>query len=67
MHLVGYVYEDYHNARSLEHKVLNIVFDSVQVPFVNSNCLVRALCFMQNSANSKFKMDCSSHLQMLCT
>jgi hypothetical protein len=22
MHLVGYLYEDYHDARSLEHKVL---------------------------------------------
>jgi hypothetical protein len=23
MHLVGYLYEDYHDARSLEHKVLH--------------------------------------------
>jgi ferredoxin-like protein FixX len=23
MHLVGYLYEDYHDARSLEHKVCN--------------------------------------------
>jgi hypothetical protein len=30
MHLVGYLYEDYHDARSLEHKVkeiLNIKFN----------------------------------------
>ena len=26
MHLVGYLYEDYHDARSLEHKVCYIVF-----------------------------------------
>jgi hypothetical protein len=25
MHLVGYLYEDYHDARSLEHKVLKNV------------------------------------------
>jgi len=47
--------------------LLNIVFDGVQVPFVNGNCSVRTLCFTQNSANSKFKTDCSSHLQMPCT
>jgi hypothetical protein len=27
MHLVGYIYEDYHDARSLEHKSL-ILYDS---------------------------------------
>ena len=26
MHLVGYLYEDYHDARSLEHKVYNTSF-----------------------------------------
>ena len=24
MHLVGYLYEDYHDARSLEHKVITV-------------------------------------------
>ena len=46
--------------------LLNIVLDIVQVPFVNDNCSVRALRFTQNSANSKFKVYFSSHLQMLC-
>lgn len=35
--------------------LLNIVFDGVQVSFVNCNCLVKALSFTHNSANSKFK------------
>jgi hypothetical protein len=26
MYLVGYLYEDYHDARSLEHKVLELEF-----------------------------------------
>jgi hypothetical protein len=26
MHLVGYLYEDYHDAQSLEHKVLQRLF-----------------------------------------
>jgi hypothetical protein len=49
--------------------LLNVVFDGVQVPYVNGNCSRTALHFTQNSANSKFKMDCSSQLQMqmLCT
>jgi hypothetical protein len=25
MHLVGYLYEDYHGARSLEHKVFHLL------------------------------------------
>jgi hypothetical protein len=29
MHLIGYLYEDYHDARSLEHKVLERCFVSV--------------------------------------
>jgi hypothetical protein len=29
--------------------LLNIVFDSVQVPFVNGNCSLKALHLMQNS------------------
>jgi hypothetical protein len=27
MHLVDYLYEDYHDARSLEHKVIHMVVD----------------------------------------
>jgi hypothetical protein len=27
MHLVGYLYEDYHDAQSLEHKKLNTCFN----------------------------------------
>jgi hypothetical protein len=32
MHLVGYLYEDYHDARSLEHKAENIL-KNTQIQF----------------------------------
>jgi hypothetical protein len=32
MHLVGYLYEDYHDARSLEHKVRTNLFLRFYVP-----------------------------------
>jgi hypothetical protein len=47
--------------------LIKVVFGSVQVPFVNDNCLVKALHVRQNTANSKFTMYCSLHLLMLCT
>jgi hypothetical protein len=31
MHLIGYLYEDYHDARSLEHKVLEKLIGYVYV------------------------------------
>jgi hypothetical protein len=34
MHLVGYLYEDYHDARSLEHKAHQFTF--VQVSYLVS-------------------------------
>jgi hypothetical protein len=38
MHLVGYLYEDYHDARSLEHKVQNVASSqTVIMPTYDSN------------------------------
>ena len=30
MHLVGYLYEDYHDARSLEHKIIKVIADILE-------------------------------------
>jgi hypothetical protein len=40
MHLVGYVYEDYHAARSLEHKVL---FEVQKFPTFQGNRYVKVV------------------------
>jgi hypothetical protein len=34
MHLVGYLYEDYHDARSLEHKVVLFYFETETAKFL---------------------------------
>ena len=31
MHLVGYLYEDYHDARSLEHKIQDMFYVTVEI------------------------------------
>ena len=38
MHLVGYLYEDYHDARSLQNKVKQLSFSATQkVPHIYGN------------------------------
>jgi hypothetical protein len=36
MHLVGYLYEDYHDARSLEHKTVRSIQTLLQISAENA-------------------------------
>jgi hypothetical protein len=47
MHLVGYLHEDYHDARSLEHKVMNCISPYMVILMLKIKCdeiLINLLC-----------------------
>ena len=51
MHLVGYLYEDYHDARSLEHKVFTFV--ALGIPCTTFAPVLRKTSGCENSDSTK--------------
>jgi hypothetical protein len=46
MHPVGYLYEDYHDARSLEHKIHNINWKYIQLQFLDFSLSLKFVIFL---------------------